>query len=92
MYMKSRSGSCPQFMSKVLPNCKKLILRYQLIKSINLFMTDVSKYLRGLSPLIINDVFTLHQNNYNLRNCQLFEWNAIAARAFQPLKKVLKSN
>ena len=83
MYMKSRSGSCPQFMSKVLPNCKKLILKCQLIKSINLFMTDVSKYLRGLSPLIINDVFTLHQNNYNLRNCQLFERKNLRAVRYE---------
>ena len=42
-----------------------------------------------LFPLIKNDVFPLHQNNYNLRNCQLFECSAIAVTAIQLLKKVL---
>lgn len=39
-------------------------------------MTDVSKYLRVLSPLIINDVFTL-------RNCQLFERKNLKAVRYE---------
>ena len=51
---------------------------------------EIPTYLHyWLSLLIKNDVFPLHQNNYNLRNCQLFECNPIAVTAIQLLKKVL---
>ena len=40
---------------------------------INLLMTEVYKYLHGISGFIINDAFTLYQNSYSLRNRQLWE-------------------
>ena len=61
-------------------------------------MTEVCKYLHGPSVLIKNDLFPLHQNNHNLRSCQLLEFpnpitvtyrlNTMTFRANQPWKKV----
>ena len=35
-------------------------------------MIEVSKYLHGLSPELITDIFTLQKNPYNIRNICLF--------------------
>ena len=57
------------------------------------FMIKVYKYLKGPSPQIINYIFKLRKNTYNLRNVHLFEsqkpWTkpyglyCIAYRVFQ---------
>ena len=78
---------------KLLETCSEISTHQACI---NLLTTEVYKYLHGLSPLTINDIFTLHQNSYNLRNCQLIECanprtvrlDAIAYRANQLWKKV----
>ena len=36
-------------------------------------MTEVYKYLNGLSPDIMCDIFKLRENTYNLRNFRIFE-------------------
>ena len=36
-------------------------------------MTEVYKYLNGLSPDIMSDIFKLRENTYNLRNFHIFE-------------------
>ena len=42
-------------------------------KCIELLMTEVYKYLNGLSPDIMSDIFKLRENTYNLRNFHIFE-------------------
>ena len=42
-------------------------------KFIELLMTEVYKYLNGLSPDIISDIVKLRKNTYNLRNFHIFE-------------------
>ena len=61
-------------------------------------MIEVYKYLNGLSPDIICDIFKLRENNYNLRNFHIFEsqnprtkkfgLDSIAYRASQLWKNV----
>ena len=36
-------------------------------------MIEVYKYLNGLSPDIMSDIFKLRENTYNMRNSQIFE-------------------
>ena len=36
-------------------------------------MIEVYKYLNGLSPDIMNDIFKLRENTYNLRNFHILE-------------------
>ena len=36
-------------------------------------MIQVYKYLNGLSPYIMSDIFKLRENTYNLRNVHIFE-------------------
>ena len=44
-------------------------------------MIEGYKFLNGLWPQIINDIFKLRKNTYNLKNIHLFEsQNAIRAR------------
>lgn len=42
-------------------------------RCINFLMTEVFKYLNGLSPDLMNDVFVLTKNTYNLRNFNIFK-------------------
>ena len=42
-------------------------------KCIELLMIEVYKYLNGLSPDIMSDIFKLRENTYNLRNFHIFE-------------------
>ena len=35
-------------------------------------MIEVYKYLQGLSPALITDIFTLWKNHYNIHNIRLF--------------------
>ena len=42
-------------------------------KYIELLMIEVYKYLNGLSPDIINTIFKLRQDTYNLRNFIIFD-------------------
>ena len=42
-------------------------------RCINSLMTEVYKYINGLSPDLMNDVFTLRENKYNLRNFNIFK-------------------
>ena len=61
-------------------------------------MIEVYKYLHGLSPELITDIFTLRKNPYNIRNIRLFGSensrsvrfgaDAIAFRASQLWQKV----
>ena len=61
-------------------------------------MIEVYKYLNGLSPGIMSDIFKLRENTYNLRNSHLFEsqnprtkklgLDSIAYRASQLWKNV----
>ena len=67
-------------------------------KCLELLMTEVYKYLNGLSPDIMSYIFKLRQNTYNLRNFHLFEsqnprtkklsLDSIAYRASQLWKNV----
>ena len=41
-------------------------------RCINVLLTKVCKYLNGYFPDLINEVFYLHQNHYNLRNFIVF--------------------
>ena len=40
---------------------------------LNFLMTEVYKYLNGLSPEIMDDVFKIRQSNYDLRNFSVFQ-------------------
>ena len=61
-------------------------------------MIEVYKYLNGLSPDIMSDIFKLRENTYNLRNFHIFEsqnprtkkfgLDSIAYRASQLWKNV----
>ena len=42
-------------------------------KCIELLMIEVYKYLNGLSPDIMSDIFKLRENTYNLINFLIFE-------------------
>ena len=42
-------------------------------KCIELLMIEVYKYLNGLSPDIVSDIFKPRENTYNLRNFDIFE-------------------
>ena len=42
-------------------------------KCIEFLLIEVHKYLNGLSPKIMNDIFKLRKNIYNVRNIHLFE-------------------
>ena len=67
-------------------------------KCIEFILTEVYKYLNGLSPDIMNTIFKLRQNTYNLRNFHAFEsqnprtkkfgLDSIAYRASQLWKNV----
>ena len=39
---------------------------------IKVLLTEVQKCLNGLSPELMNQVFYLHQNHYNLRDLNVF--------------------
>ena len=58
-------------------------------KCIERFMIEVYKYLNGLSPDNMSDIFKLKENTYNLRNFYIFEsqikfgLDSIAYRASQ---------
>ena len=41
-------------------------------RCINVLLTNVYKYLNGYSPDLMNEVFYLRQNHYNLRNFNVF--------------------
>ena len=41
---------------------------------INYLMIEVCKYLHGLSPELMTDIFTLWKNPYNIRNIRLFSF------------------
>ena len=58
-------------------------------------MIEVYKYLNGLSPDIMNDIFKLRENTYNLRNFHIFGesqnkkvWLRLHNRASQLWKNV----
>ena len=62
-------------------------------KCIELRMTEVYKYLNGLSPDIMSDIFKLRENTFNLRNfiylnIRIPEQKSIAYRASQFWKNV----
>ena len=67
-------------------------------KCIELLMIEVHKYLDGLSPDILSDIFKLRKNSCNLRNFRIFEsqnprtkkfgLDSIAYRASQLWKNV----
>ena len=67
-------------------------------KCIKFLLTEVYKYLNGLSPHIMNTIFKLRQKSYNLRNFHAFEsqyprtkkfgLDSIAYRASQLWKNV----
>ena len=67
-------------------------------KCIELFMIEVYKYLNGLSPDIMSDIFKVSENTYNPRNFHKFEsqnprpkkggLDSIAYRASQLWKNV----
>ena len=42
-------------------------------RCINSLLIEVYKYLNGFSPDIMNEIFILRENRYNLRNFHLFE-------------------
>ena len=69
-------------------------------KWIELLIIEAYKYMNGLSPDIMSDIFKLRENTYNLRNFHIFESqnhrtkkfgsNSIAYRASQLWKKILE--
>ena len=69
-------------------------------KCIELLMIEVYKYLNGLSPDTMNDIFKLRENTYSLRNFHIFEsqnprtktfsLDSIAYRAGQRWRNVLE--
>ena len=71
-------------------------------KCIGFLLIEVYKYLNGLSPDIMNTIFKLRQNTYNLRNFHAFEsqnprtkkfsLDTIAYRASQLWKNVPPQN
>ena len=50
-----------------------LITSSTILLYINLLMTEVFKYLNGLSPDLMNEVFRLKSNYHNLRNFSQFK-------------------
>ena len=42
-------------------------------RCINFLMTEVYKYINGLSPDLMNDVFIVRENTYNIRNFNMFK-------------------
>ena len=53
-------------------------------KCIELLIIEVHKYLNGLSPDIMNDIFKLRQNTYNLRNFHIFELENLLQKIHPP--------
>ena len=51
-------------------------------KCIELLMIEVYKYLNGLSPDIMSDIFKLRENTYNLRNFHIFESQNLRTKKF----------
>ena len=51
-------------------------------KCIKLLMIEVYKYLNGLSPDIMSDIFKLRENTYNLRNFHIFESQNLRTKTF----------
>ena len=51
-------------------------------KCLEFLMIEVYKYLNGLSPQIINDIFKFRKNIYNLRNVYLFEVQNLRTKRF----------
>ena len=51
-------------------------------KCIEFLMIEVYKYLNGLSPDIMNDIFKLRENTYNLRNFHIFECQNLRTKKF----------
>ena len=45
-------------------------------------MIEVYKYLNGLSPDIMSDIFKLRENTYNLRNVHIFESQNLRTKKF----------
>ena len=45
-------------------------------------MIKVYKYLNGLFPEIMNDIFKLRENTYNLSNFQIFESQNFRTKIF----------
>ena len=45
-------------------------------------MIEVYKYLNGLSPDIMSDIFKLGQNTYNLINFHIFEYQNPKTKKF----------
>ena len=71
------NDACALF-NKTTPLILKYFLKMQMKnqstkKCIELLMTEVYKYLNGLSPDIMSDIFNLRENTYNLRNVHIFE-------------------
>ena len=51
-------------------------------KGLEFLIMDVYKYLNSLSPQIMNDIFKLRKNTYNLRNARLFEYQNPRTRRY----------
>ena len=51
-------------------------------KCIELFMIEVYKYLNGLSPDVMSEIFKLRENTCNLRNLRIFESQNPRAKMF----------
>ena len=51
-------------------------------KCLEFLMIEVYKYLNGLSPQIMNDIFKFRKNIYNLRNVCLFEIQNLRTKRF----------
>ena len=99
------NDACASF-NKTTPLISKYFLRIQMNQStkqfyqkcLELLMTEVYKYLNGLYPDIMSDIFKLRENTYNLRNFNItesqnprtktFDLDSIAYRASQLWKNV----
>ena len=96
------NGACTSF-NKTTLLVSKYFLRIQMKNQSTKnaqspFIIEVYKYLNGLSPDIMSDIFKLRENTYNLRNFHIFEsqnprtkkfgLDSIAYRASQLWKNV----
>ena len=45
------------------------------LRCINVLLTVVYKYINGISPELMNEIFCLRQNHYNLRNLYVLATN-----------------
>ena len=76
------SGACAFYNKTTYLNLKNSNKKIDSQKCIEFLLTEVYKYLNGLSPDIMNTLFKLRQNTYNLNfthlNLKILEQRSLA--------------